>query len=51
MADKAPADKKLKKHTVLGHLKAAGWAVVYGFTAYGVIMAIRWGVKALGLAD
>ncbi len=51
MTDKTPADTKFKKHTALGHLKAAGWAVVYGFSACGIIMAIRWGVKALGIAE
>jgi hypothetical protein len=51
MSEKQPADTELKKHTILGHIKAAGWAVVFGFTAYGLIMALRWGVKALGFAE
>ncbi len=41
--------KALPKHTIRGHFRAAGIAVVFGLSAYGAIHLLIWLLKLVGL--
>lgn len=49
VALRAAQRKRGSRHSLKGHLRTAGIAVVFGLTAYGAIHLLLWFLKSIGL--